>query len=119
MAESGMSLVEIMHTSGHRSATVAQQYTSHSSLQKRKASEALAVSSSSSEVQSVIPTQPATLTEGVNKALNLQPTGQHQPTGQQQVVINLSGTFNIGGSMSVHSSGIEKVRQAMEDSSNV
>lgn len=42
MAESGMSLVDIMHTSGHRSATaVAQQYISHSSLQKRKASEAL------------------------------------------------------------------------------
>ena len=68
----------------------------------------------------MIPTQPATLTEGVNKALNLQPTtGQHQPTGQQQVVINLSGTFNIGGSMSVHSSGVEKVRQAMEDSYDV
>ena len=105
-------------TTGHRSATVAQQYISHSSLQKRKASEALTVSSSIPAGKSLNPTQPATLTEKVNEALHQQPTGQPQPTGQQQVVINLSGTFNIGGSMSVHSSGVEEVRQGVEKSSN-
>lgn len=115
MAESGMSLVEIMNTSGHRSATVAQQYISHSSLQKRKASEALTVSTATAKSadQNFVPTASSAPTTVAN-------TLQHpQPTGQQQVVIHLSGTFNIGGSMSVHSSGVEEVRRDVGESSNV
>jgi hypothetical protein len=88
MADDGLTVSEIKSLTKHKSSTVVEGYIDSSVPQKRKAAQAVRLSTSSSMSSS----------SSSCRCSHLEiPAGQ----GQGPLVLHLSGTFNIGGSLNV------------------